>query len=76
MADEARRRDKLVGLFVAGAVLLNPPVLTLVGGSTIAGWPTLFIYVFVVWALVIAALAIAIERHRGPPEPPDSQGGA
>jgi hypothetical protein len=75
MPDEARRRDKLVGLFVAGAMLLNPPLLSLVGGSTIAGWPTLFIYIFVVWALVIAALALAVEGRRHPPDPPDGQGG-
>jgi hypothetical protein len=76
MPDEARRRDKLVGLFVAGAVLLNPPLLTLVGGSTIGGWPSLFVYIFVAWVLVIAALALTVEGRRHPPDPPAGQDGA
>jgi len=51
----------MFGLFVAGVVLLNPPILDLVGG-TIFGWPALYLYFFVVWALLIAGVALISER--------------
>jgi hypothetical protein len=38
-----QRRDRLLGLFFAGLVLFNPPVLNLFGG-TIFGWPVLYHY--------------------------------
>jgi hypothetical protein len=51
----------MLGLFAAGAVLFNPPILNLVGG-TIVGWPALYLYLFLVWALLIAAVALISER--------------
>ena len=63
------RRDRMVGLFVIAGVLFNPPILNLVGGS-IFGWPALFGYLFVAWALVIAGIALVVERDPGPPKGP------
>ena len=55
------RRDRMFGLFAAGLVLLNPPILDLVGG-TLFGWPALYLYIFVIWALLIAGVALISER--------------
>lgn len=55
------RRDRMIGLFVLGVVLFNPPVLNLFGG-TIFGWPALYVYLFFVWALIIVGIAIVSER--------------
>lgn len=58
------RRDRMLGLFAAGALLFNPPILNLVGG-TIFGWPALYLYLFLLWALLIAAVALISERGGG-----------
>jgi len=72
MTEEARQRDKLLGLFVFGVVAFNPPLLNLFSGATLFGWPLLYVYLFVVWALLIGAVALAVERRRrrniGPPD--------
>lgn len=65
MTEEARRRDQLIGVFVLGIVLFNPPLLDLFSGMTLGGWPLLYAYIFGVWGLVIACVAIVVERrHR------------
>ena len=74
MLRRTARRDRLVGLFILGVVLFNPPVLNLFGG-TVFGLPALYVYLFVVWALIIAAVAFVAERNatsasaRGGPDP-------
>ena len=65
MLRRTARRDRLVGLFLLGVVLFNPPVLNLVGG-TVWGWPVLYLYLFIVWALLIAGIAFVIERGGSP----------
>jgi hypothetical protein len=55
------KRDRLVGLFIAAFVLFNPPILNLVGG-TLFGWPALYLYLFGIWATLIAATALIVER--------------
>ena len=65
MLRRAARRDRLIGLFVLALILFNPPILNLFGG-TVFGWPALFIYLFVAWALIIAGVAFIAERN-GPP---------
>jgi hypothetical protein len=62
--DEARRRDKLIGLFILGLLLFNPPLLDLFSGGTVFGWPLLFVYLFVAWAAVIGVAALIVERRR------------
>jgi hypothetical protein len=42
MLRRAARRDRLIGLFLLGLVLFNPPVLNLFRGS-IYGWPLLYL---------------------------------
>lgn len=69
MTEEARQRDKLVGLFVLGLVAFNPPLLSLFSGATLLGWPLLYLYLFAAWAGLIAAVAFVVERR---PRNPDT----
>ncbi len=63
MTEEARQRDKLVGLFALGVALFNPPLLLLFSGRTMFGWPLLYVYLFCVWAILIGAVALVVERR-------------
>jgi hypothetical protein len=54
----------MVGLFAAGTILLNPPILNLVGG-TLFGWPALYLYLFGVWGLLIAFIGLISEGNAG-----------
>ena len=65
MLRRAARRDRLIGLFILALILFNPPILNLFGG-TVFGWPALYIYLFVAWALIIAAVAVVVERNAPP----------
>ena len=66
MPEDLRRRDRLIGLFLLALILLNPPILWLFGrGSTLFGWPLLYVYLFVAWLAVIAAVAWIAERIAG-----------
>jgi len=64
MPREARRRDRLVGLFVLGLVLFNPPILWLFSGATLFGWPRLFVYLFCAWMVLTVMVAFTVERTR------------
>jgi len=64
MPDDVRRRDRLIGLFLLALALLNPPLLMLFGGgATVFGLPLLYLYIFVTWLLIIAAVAWIAERR-------------
>ena len=64
MPDEARRRDRLIGLFLLAVVLLNPPLLMLFSRSdTVFGLPLLYVYIFAAWLLIIAAVSWIAERR-------------
>ncbi len=67
MLRRTARRDRLIGLFIAGVVLLDPPILNLVGG-TIFGWPALYVYLFAAWGLLIAGVAWVMQRGGGAPD--------
>jgi hypothetical protein len=70
MLRRTTRRDRLIGLFVLGAILFNPPILNLFGG-TVFGWPALYVYLFVAWGLIIAGVALVAARN---PPPTDIDG--
>ncbi len=61
-----RRRmvgQRLVALFLAGALLFNYPLLTLFNSQrTVGGIPLLYAYLFLVWAGFIGLMAWIIER--------------
>ena len=57
--------QRLVALFLFGALLLNYPLFSLFGGPEhLFGIPLLYVYVFFVWALLIALMAYVIECGR------------
>jgi hypothetical protein len=64
MPEEASRRDQLIGIFALGILLFNPPLLDLFDGGTVFGWPLVYVYLFGAWGLVIAAVAVVVERRR------------
>ena len=54
---------RLVVLFLIGALMFNYPLLALFDrASTAFGIPVLYVYMFCAWALLIALLALVIER--------------
>jgi hypothetical protein len=64
-----RRSDvtgqRLVAIFLMGCVLLNYPILSLFARPVeVAGVPLLFAYVFAAWVVLIALMALVIERPR------------
>ena len=55
--------QRLVALFLLGCLLFNFPLLSLFAGSTrLWGIPLIYLYVFVAWAVIIALMALIIER--------------
>lgn len=62
--DENRYGERLVALFLLGMVLFNPLVVGIfdVGAeSGLFGIPSLFLYLFVSWAVLIGLIAVAAE---------------
>ena len=54
-----RTTEKLTLLFVLGALLLNYPVLAIFNrAETLAGMPVLYLYLFGLWAVGIAAVVV------------------
>lgn len=70
MLRRTARRDRLIGLFVLGVVLFNPPILNLFGGI-VFGLPALFVYLFAAWALLIVGIALVADHGSGHADPPD-----
>ncbi len=57
--------DRLIALFLLGALLLSPPLLAIFRvDALILGIPLLYFYLFYAWALLIVLLALAVERGR------------
>ncbi len=61
-----RTGPRLVGVFLLGWVLLDYPVLSLFSrhDGSIGGIPLLYAFVFGTWLLLIALMALAVERTR------------
>jgi hypothetical protein len=65
MTPRSRRSQRLVALFALGVALFNYPLLALFDRAAIVfGVPVLYLYIFCAWALLIALLALVIERSR------------
>jgi len=63
MQAQGRMRERLMALFMLGALLLTPPLLIVFNQVTrVLGVPTLYLYLFVVWAALIALVALAVGR--------------
>jgi hypothetical protein len=62
-----RTSERLVAVALAGAVALNFPFLYLFGaGRSVFGIPALFLYLFIVWPVLIALLALIIHARPRP----------
>jgi hypothetical protein len=56
-------RDRLVALFIFGAVLFNPPFLSIFNRPDhLLGVPLLYLYLFLAWVLLIALTGLLVER--------------
>ena len=75
-AEPRRRGERLVALLIAGGVLLNFPLLSLLRGrGQVAGIPALFVYLFLVWAVLAGATALVLrDRPRSPGSAGDAPG--
>jgi hypothetical protein len=63
MQAPSRTRELLIALFLLGVLLFAPPLLLVFNSATrILGVPTLYLYLFAVWAALIALIALAVER--------------
>jgi hypothetical protein len=61
--NDGPKAARLVGLFLVCALLFNYPLLALFDrAATAFGIPVLYVYMFGAWALLIALLALVIER--------------
>jgi hypothetical protein len=59
------RTQRIVAVGVLGFVLFNYPLLALFDQETmVLGVPLLWAYLFVAWALLIAAIAVLVGRSR------------
>jgi hypothetical protein len=64
MQAKSRRRELLVALFLLGVLLLTPPLLIVFNQATrLFGVPALYLYLFVVWAALVALVAFTVERR-------------
>ena len=64
MIRSSLKGQRLVALFLLGCLLLNYPLVSLFAGSVrLAGIPLLYAYVFFTWALLIALMAVMVERR-------------
>lgn len=56
--------QRLAALFLLGNLLFNYPLLALFNQpGLVLGIPVLYVYVFAAWALLIALLALIVERR-------------
>jgi len=63
MTKTSRGAPRLVGLFLLGCLLFNYPLLALFNvRASVFGIPLLYAYLFAAWALLIALLAVVMER--------------
>ena len=65
MQEHERKGQRLIALFIFGCLLFNYPVLSLFNVATEAfGVPVLYAYIFAAWALLVALMALVVEKKR------------
>jgi len=65
MTPSTVRSQRLVALFLLGALLFNYPLLAVFNrAAEVFGIPVLYAYIFFSWALLIGLLALVVERSR------------
>jgi hypothetical protein len=71
--------ERLIGLFLIGAVGFSPPVLTLFNKPLlVAGIPLLYLYLFLLWVLLVGLAGIVVTQlvpnGEDKPPPPANEG--
>lgn len=65
-ARNRRLPERLAGLFGAGVLALNYPLLALFSRDLrVLGVPLLYVYLFLAWAALITAIAVLMRPRRG-----------
>ena len=65
MSPDSRKTRRLAGIFLLGWVLLNYPILSIFNlPAAWGGVPLLYAYVFAVWTLIVALLAVVSHPGR------------
>ncbi|HEY5654743.1 MAG TPA: hypothetical protein VIS04_02805 [Woeseiaceae bacterium] len=58
-------RQRMIGLFLLGVLLLYSPLLSVFDTDTeLLGFPVIYIYLFSTWVALIALIAWLVERGR------------
>ena len=64
MISPSVKGQRLVALFLLGCLLFNYPLLDLFAGpGEVFGIPLLYVYVFAAWALLLALMAVVVEKR-------------
>ncbi|MBF0455325.1 MAG: hypothetical protein HQL72_10980 [Magnetococcales bacterium] len=64
-----RKKQRLLALCIAGFIALNYPLLSLFDQAELTlGIPVLFLYLFLVWAVIISLIALVMETGQEPGE--------
>ena len=64
MQQHERKGERLIALFIFGCLLFNYPVLSLFNVAAVAfGVPVLYAYIFAAWALLVALMALVVEKR-------------
>lgn len=64
MSHPERKGQRLVALCMLGALFFNFPVLALFNvPGTLFGVPILYAYIFIAWAVLIALMALVVDRE-------------
>jgi len=64
MIGPSLKGQRLVALFLLGCLLFNYLLFSLfAGAANLMGVPLLYVYIFFAWALLIALMALVVERR-------------
>lgn len=75
-AEQRRTAERLVALLILGCVVLDFPLLSVLRGrGLVAGVPVLFVYLFLVWAMLAGLTALVLRRRPTRPESPEDDPG-
>ncbi len=65
MSGPRLRNERMGGLFLLGVLAFNPPLLDVFDageGVMVFGVPLLYVYLFLAWAVLIALMALVLNR--------------
>ena len=64
MQESEAKGQRLIALFIFGCLLFNYPVLSLFNvAAEFFGVPLLYAYIFAAWALLVALMALVVEKR-------------